>query len=169
MRTDSIQKVVTALSSASSGMTARMISQRTGLSYNTVKAVLVTLEAEEIPNSYPREWIMFVDSDLSIGSGRPTIGPKLGQSQNDSWVSIPLREEADWPQRWELARKPFGELLIGLTITAMSDPRELASTLQTAATNLASIAYALACVQHKPDWFTLIGGDIDPETSKIVS
>lgn len=156
MRTDNLQKVAAALITGAA-MSARVIAQHTGLSYNTVKSALIKLEAEEVPDSYPTEWKM----TNAVLDRAVSTEPKLGSS--DLRLSIPLREESDWPQRWEIARQPLSKALGHLTISAETDPKELVMTLQVAATNLASIAYAVSQVQYKPDWFTLIGGDIDPK------
>lgn len=153
MRSRSLQQIVAVLIPGPAD--ALKISHVTGLSYSTVRRGLDELGATRVPNTWPIEWK--IDTS-QIARPEPELG------EGDMRVSIPIRESDDWPQRWEAAREALAVSIAGLQITPQDDPKALAVAFQRGATSLASIAYAIDQVANRPDWYTLIGGELEPGT-----
>lgn len=151
MRTRSLQQIQAVLLPGPAD--ARKISQVTRLSYSTVRRGLEEIGAERVPDTWPVEW--------KIDASQVRREPELGKG--DMRVSIPIREYHDWPQRWEEARESLAMNIAALQITPQDDPKALAVAFQRGATSLASIAYAIDQVANRPDWYSLIGGELEPD------
>lgn len=152
MRNPNVKKVAAALFAAPS--TVQSIVDQTGVSYSTVTRALKELRA--VPSTgWPTKW------SLPVGEA-PVYEKSIAPKGIDNVVSVELEEADDWLPRWERARDQFSEGIGALWLAADANPKELREAFSKAAKTLASIAYALQNVEDKPDWFTLLGGELEP-------
>jgi len=148
---DTISNVLTA-----EGLSIVDIRSKTGLAYNTVKNGLLALNAEVVPDSYPKLW-KHAKGAARVRS-KPESAPLI---EGERYARIGLNVADNWPERWGEARRPFSAGIAKLDITPDADPKELAEQFARGAKSLASIAAALQDVSDKPDWFELVGGQIE--------
>lgn len=140
MRTESLDKVQIAMKDKAE-YSAREIEQRTGLSYNTVLTALGILGAEQVPDTKPRKWKM--------ATGVVTVKSQSGEFL-DNLAS-----------RWEEGRNRIGSGIASIKVQPDSDPKALAERFSQAANTMTNAAYTLREVANKPDWFELIGGNLE--------
>ena len=140
MRTDSIIKIMAAL--LKKPCTVKDISQITGLSYSTVGRALTQLSVEPVANSWPVKW--------KITGDVPKVLDKPEGVFIDTLAS-----------RWEAGRDRIGSGISALKMLPDSDPKDLAKSFEEAADTMSNAAYTLREVANKPDWFELIGGNLE--------
>lgn len=140
MRTESLDKVQLAMKDKTE-YTAREIEQRTGLSYNTVLTALGILGAEQVPDTKPRKWKM--------ATGVVTIKTETG-------VFIDTLAS-----KWASGRDRISNGIGSIEVLPDSDPKDLARYFEDAARTMNNAAYTLREVANKPDWFELIGGNLE--------
>ncbi len=157
MRHDTLRTVATTLH-ALGPSTVRDLAQTAGLAYNTVKHALTELGASKLSNTFPAEWM------LDLGTVDEALfqppGPKL--SKTTSSTAVDLVQSDDWVSRWDALRPKFGATISHLAIDPAADPGKLAEDFAKGASTLASIAYALRQVENLPEWFELMGGELEP-------
>ena len=157
MRHDTLRLVATTLQTIGPA-TVRDVATTAGLAYNTVKTALMVLSAALVPNTYPAEWeIDLANVDASLFQAP---GPKL--TKTASTTSVDLVQSDGWVPRWDALRPKFGVTISHLAIDPAVDPGKLAEDFAKGASTLASIAYALRQVENQPEWFELMGGDLEP-------
>ena len=141
MRTESVVKIMAVL--LKKPCTVKDISQLTGLSYSTVGRALAQIGVEAVKDSWPVKWRM---------SGDVPVVPTKAQPGEfiDNFVS-----------RWQDGRNKLGKGIVGIEVRPDSDPKEVADQFSQAASTLTNAAYTLREVANKPDWFELIGGNLD--------
>jgi hypothetical protein len=132
---------------------ARQLCDSTGLSLVEVHASLSRLNALIMVGKSPARWRL------------PETGHVLTLAAKgaDNLVSIDVRHYSDVPGQWNLSAGIVGMTLAELRIEPTDDPRQLVKDFTTAARTLMSVAYALKNVEKNPDWFTLLGGSLDPD------
>lgn len=136
----------------------RTISNTAGVSYNTVKNALGPLKALPIEDRWPTEWMLdMTEVDDTLFQPAP---PKLSKSATTTTVDIVTVD--NWVERWESTRSRFGSTIGRIKLEPDNDPSQLAEDFAKGASTLASLAHALRQVEDKPEWFELLGGNLEP-------
>lgn len=133
------------------------LEKRTGLAYNTVKTTLLAIGATPRAGTWPRVW-GFEQTHKSLTT---VTAPQLRGAEKDLNIIVSIDSYTDWAARWEAARKQFGQDVAMQAIVPDADPAKLAAELALGAQSLAGLAYALQQVADRPDWFQMLGGDIE--------
>lgn len=150
MRHDIVQTVEKLLDTTK-GQTIKELTVKAGVSPNTVRTALDHLGAVS-DGFHPAGWTKVAKTkQASLATkSQPT-------------VSVPLDIDGDWVNRWEKARQRVGSRFATTEIMAESDPKELCSLFLDAAKIFSSIAYELEQIKDKPDWFELLGGQLESD------
>jgi len=130
------------------------LAKRTGLAYNTVKTALERMKASPIEGSYPAKWQLDGKPSAEIETATVRIGKK-----QDLDVTVSISTHADWIDRWNAARKTFGQSVMMMAIDHDSDPAKLSAEFAAGASSFAGLAFAIQQVQDRPDWYELLSGD----------
>ena len=141
MRTESVVKIMAVL--LKKPCTVKDISQLTGLSYSTVGRALAQIGVEAVKDSWPVKWRM---------SGDVPVVPTKAQPGEfiDTLAS-----------KWEDGRNRIGSGIASIKVRPDSNPKELAEKFEQAANTMTNAAYTLREVANKPDWFELLGGNLE--------
>lgn len=157
MRTDTKRKIIEVL--AKRPHTRDQLVALTGLSRATIVNAIREMGLVKMPGTYPAYYMLAPDTEIASMN----IDTLVSTPKATARLLVGHRQYDDWVPRWNGAVRHFGQLLSNLTIEPDSDPRQLYNELANAAETIASLAYALQVVKGKPDWYTLLGGNLESE------
>lgn len=144
--------VANVLQQADSPMRTSEIAKILGKSHTSVKAALLEIGAEQLPDIYPAEW-RISDEGLAPVTAITAATPRVGEARGrDFIVSAPEMEPVALVANWNQNHKAFGKRIAELAVTEDADPKELAAQLGNFAGAIAGLAAVLAEVADRPDW-----------------
>lgn len=170
MRTENVFAVAKALTKKP--MTIKALTGRTGLSYATVKRALEDIKAVRVEGSWPIEWTKpLVEPEYGISlADISTLTPSIASAEGTAVVLVDLVQGDDLLARWQDRQEAFAAELKNLVVRPDTDPAKLSAALANGASALASLAYAIREQETKPEWFTILGGQLDRfDHDKLVS
>lgn len=152
---DSTAKVIVALRSIGRPMLVSELVQFTGLTTNTVKAVL--RERGHAETGYPARWRLAAD----------VIHPRrLDTVKTQPYVEVPYLEGRDWIRKLQSVkvRRLLAVLPYLGEVDPNGDPMQFYRDVAEAASLLGSLAFDVQESMQGPDWYERLGGKTNEET-----
>jgi hypothetical protein len=166
MRTDSLLAVAAALEGKT--RTRAELSAITDLSYPTVLRALEALQAEEVPETWPREYT--IKPNAIAGAQDRSRQPVIkASSKSGPFGTLDLKQQEyeNVPEAWERVGPVLSRGIQGIRFENDADLAKQYKNLVSLASLTASFALAIQPHLNDPLWLEAIGGKTEPAHGKL--